>query len=776
MEAIKLMRSLKEQGRTPTPEQRTTLLSYVGWGGLPQAFDPRNDTWKREYAELKELLSEDEFEKARGSTLNAHYTSLPVVRVMWEGLHRLGIRGGRFLEPSAGIGHFIGGRPGSIDGEWHAVELDEITGQILQTLYAEATVQIQGFETVGYRDGAFDLVVSNVPFGDYKVSSEKRYRALNIHNYFVERSIDLTRRGGITAVITSHFTMDNRGLDRWRGRLRGKAELVGAVRLPKQAFEASAGTQVVTDILFFQRRAEDETPSQAEPAWERVVRGGPDNNIPMNEYFANNPDQMLGTPSMEGSMRGKGEEFTLDASGFAWEAALVMRMAELAKDVVTAPVSLPAAIKPAAVPVVESATGKPYGTIYEKDGTFYTVGEYGTDEPYEMVRNESDKKRMRGLMHLRDALTALREAEEGDADAAVITKRRKALNDAYDKFAHTFRRTVKGQKNQLGAIHAPNNLRLIEFDPEGPRLLAIEEWDSVSFEASKGPIFAERLTYPTPVLPPIETAEDALMRSLVDKGRPDPEYMEQLLGRNEIDQLADEGRVYYNLEYAWWETATRYLSGDIGQKIDKIEEMLSTTKMDAADKVHAERNPQALKEVLPEPLTAEQIAVYLGSSWIEPAEIVQFMKELLDSQHVQVRRTPLGEWTMTAPWGEYQKTHTEYGSDEMSAPQIILAKMNNRPLAIRRSQGEGMPTVVDHEKTAQVVSKAQRIDEAFNDWVWSDATRRKRLEDQYNHQFNRQVAPVYDGSHLRLPGLAADKTLRPHQLNAVWRIIEEGRL
>ena len=775
---------LTAEDRLATDEEAATLLRYVGWGGIPQAFDAKNANWQSEFQKLREVLSEEEYKTARRSTLNAHYTSLPVVRAIWQGLSRMGVQRGRMLEPSAGVGHFIGGRPQNVSGQWHAVELDQITGSILKAIYPKANVHVTGFEKVGAKQGlredSFDLVISNVPFGDYQVADfSPQYKGLRIHNYFIARSVDMTRPGGITAIITSHHSLDAKD-PTFRQRLQQKARLLGAVRLPRQAFRENAGTEVVTDILFLQRRPEGEVPAADEPQWAEVVMGGPDGNIPMNEYFRDWSENMLGEPSLAGTMYGGREEFTLDNQG-DWLAQLQRVMAFMPKDVV-ATVSEPTESLEELVlgePETEGQQVRQTHQVVHQDGGFYIVDDQGELSPHPDQGKQSARRRMTQMIGLRDQVVGLLSAEaKGEETDAQLGARRHKLNRTYDHFTKTFKRT-RGKKKIGGALHDGTNARLMEMDPDFPKLLSIEEYDTATGEATKGGIFTQRQLFPPEALPPVTSPQEALFRSFAERGMVDVSYMAEQLSQNEhavVEPLWREGHIFFDPNKKEWQTAAKYLSGDLGSKIDALESPEIASQLTDQERAWIAPNLEALRQALPEPLEAEQIGVRLGSGWLPADTIGDFARELLNAHDVLVEHTPLGNWDIRFIGPDHVQNRNNWGIEDLPATKIIERMLNNKNLNVYYPAAKGERRVLNTEATAQATGKAQQITERFAAWIWEDASRTEELVARYNRQLRRQREPNHNGEHLPFTGMAADRSLRPKQKNAVWRIIEDGRL
>ena len=766
-DAIRLVKQLEKENRDPTPEEFAALSRFVGWGGIPQAFDTKNASWQKEFADLKGILSESEYAAARRSTLNAHYTSLPVIQTIWSGLQRMGIKGGRFLEPSAGIGHFIGGRPSTIEGNWTAVELDQLSGAILGKLYSQADVRVSAFEKVDLPQSAFDLVVSNVPFGKQMIADPK-YPRRSIHNYFIERSIDQAREGGLVAVITTHHTLDaasKQGRE-FRQHLAKKARLVGAFRLPKEAFASNAQTEVGTDILFFQRRPTGEDAIGSEN-WIDIGSWQGEGKIPLNQYFVDNPSHVMGRPSMEGTMYRGGNEFTVSAEG-DFIPALQAAMKDLPENI-TAPAPL---LDPPALAEGTKAndTGIPFGRVVKQGDDYQVMGDDGL-MPHPGVKSQAAKKRLDALLPLRDEVLGLMDAEAEGRPDAELAKRRAKVNRHYDNFVEKFKRTVLGEKGQLGALHAPANTALIEDDPGAPLLLSVEEYDPQTGQARKGPIFNERVLFPDDAAPVAQTPHEALMRSLVEKGRVDAAYMEKLLKSGEDAIIADlrgQGLIFYNPEAQSWEMESQYLSGDVGAKLEALD------KVKGADDEKVEGNRAALQAALPERLSAEKIGVQMGSYWLPPETLKDFLVHLTSATGLAVNRSPQGRWTIESWSSDQEAEWNTYGTEHIAASDIVSRIVNNRAMTVYLGRGDDR--VRSPQETARAQAKAQKIREAFASWIWDNEARKTKLENIYNDQFRRTVRGRYNGDHLTFPGMAADKTLRDHQKDAAWRIVQEGRL
>ena len=793
IEAIRTLKAIEEERREATDEEKKTLVRYVGWGAFAQdVFADAKANWAGERQALKDLLTADEYAAARASTLNAHYTSEPVIRGMWRAMEHFGFDGGRALEPSSGIGHFIGLTPDSLRDktDWAAVELDPITGGIATQLYRGADVNVQGFETFVRPDEFYDLAISNVPFGAYKLT-DKRYPPMLIHDYFFVKSLDKVRPGGMIAFITSDGTLDKVNPTA-RKAMAERAEFVGAIRLPggkKGAFAGNAGTEVTTDIIFMRKKA----PGGArigDDTWlgtEQVET--PDGPATINAWFAAHPEMMLGELRLQGTMY-KDNSKVLVGDTENLDEKIAEAAAKLPAGVFL-PRSTVAANENAAVeaePV--DADGIKEGAFFIEKGVIYRkVLGVGQDAGL----NKTDAVRVKGLMEIRDIVTDLlaRQAKgqmEGRADL------RKALNKAYDAFVKKHgpinRTTVSISKrldkhgNPIVTRRFPN-FSAFKLDPDAYTVAAIENYDTTTGEAKKTAIFSTDIVG-AGVTPQIENASDALAFSLDQIGKVDIAHIAFLRGKSEdeiIEELDDS--IYLDPQGDRWRTADDYLSGDV---------VTALANAEAAVKVDATylRNVEALREVQPAPLTRADVRAPLGAPWIPERFYEQFLSEEVGTTgNIALTLNAATKRWRVVKGGFSAAATAKYGHDRMKMEDIVEAAFNQSPVQIVNRHPDGS-TSVDQAATEEVRARIVALREAFagdpdagtTGWVYENDARASELETIYNDRFNRIVPKKYDGSHLSLPGLAttilaADGTavpfkLRPHQKDAVWRTIQSG--
>ena len=763
--AIRTLRALEAEGRPATPQEQETLSRYVGWGGIPQAFDAQNEDWRREYAELKALLSETEYVSARASTLNAHYTSPAVIRAIYDVVEQMGFRTGNILEPAMGVGNFFGLLPESMAGSrLYGVELDSITGRIARQLYPEADITVAGFETTDRRD-FFDLAVGNVPFGNYQVN-DKAYNKLgfSIHNYFFAKAIDQVRPGGVVAFVTSRYTMDAKD-STVRRYLAQRAELLGAIRLPDNAFKANAGTEVVSDIIFLQKR---DRPLDIVPEWTQTGQTG--NGFTMNQYFIDHPEMVLGRPTAESTQYGK-QDYTvapiegLELADQLHDAVKYIRGTYLEAE----PPELGEgeAIR-AAIPADPNVKNYTYTVV---DGQVYYR------ENSLMVRPDlsaAAEARVRGMVGLRDCVRELiaLQMDPATPDSA-IRDQQAELNRRYDAY------TAKH-----GLLNSRGNAQAFSDDSSYYLLCSLEILDEDGNLRRKADMFTRRTIRPAQAVDHVDNASEALALSIAEKAGVDMAYMEQLTGQTR-DELASQlqGAIYRLPESAGDEpcyvTADEYLSGNIRSK-------LASARL-AAEKDEAfQINVSALEKAMPRDLDASEIEVRLGATWIPPRYIQQFMLELLQPP-IQARyRLRVAYSSATAEWQIENKSsvpahnvaaYTTYGTGRASAYRILEDSLNLRDVRIYDTvqDADGKEKrVLNSKETTLAQQKQQAVKDAFRDWLWQDPTRRQELCARYNELFNATRPREYDGSHIRFSGMNPEITLRRHQRDAIAHILYGG--
>lgn len=761
--AINTMRQILAEGRTATPAEQEMLARYVGWGGIPQAFDPKNGKWAGEFQELKELLSPEEYEAARASTTNAHYTSIPVIRAIYAGLKKMGFTGGRILEPAAGVGNFLGAFPADLRGasRWTAVELDTVTGKIASLLYPEADVRIMGFENAKIPDNYMDLAVSNVPFGSYGVTDPSYPANLtsSIHNYFFAKSLDKVRPGGLVAFITSRYTMDSHD-STVRRYLMTKADLLGAVRLPDTAFKGNAGTDVVTDILILQKR-DPGKPYGGENFRETYYYSEKDGDTwisgYVNDYFKEHPEMVLGTPGKGTMYRGDGMTWkpldTKKPLSAQIEEALSRIDGKMEYPVRRTQEEIRAEIRQ------EAAQGK-NGGIIKKDGKLLKNRD---GKLVDAGIRQADEARMSAIIGLRDAARALLEMQQDGRDAE-IQQSRKKLNELYDDFFKKY-----------GPLHKPGNARLIQEDADAPFISALEKYDKDTKTAEKTDIFWKNTVQKVETIAHTDTVEEGLVVSMNEMGRVDPARIAELTGQEEetvTKSLLDRGLAYRNRDGAL-ETPEQYLSGNVREKLREAEAL-------AQGNPEYQKNVEALKKVIPADIPPEDITVRIGATWVPNEVYSAFATDLLGGRTwrggVSIKYVPqTGAFLVEADpqMRSRPENLTKWGTPQKSALSILEATLNNKELRVYRDDGHG-GRILDPQATEAVKEKQEKMLAEFQSYLWKDEGRRGKLARLYNDVLNNTVTPKYDGSRLTVNGANAAKPLRPHQKDAVQRIIMSG--
>ena len=764
--AIRTLRALEAEDRPATLQEQETLSRYVGWGGIPQAFDAQNEDWRKEYAELKALLSETEYASARASTLNAHYTSPTVIRAIYDAVEQMGFRTGNILEPAMGVGNFFGLLPESMAGSrLYGVELDSITGRIARQLYPEADITVAGFETTDRRD-FFDLAVGNVPFGNYQVN-DKAYNHLrfNIHDYFFAKAIDQVRPGGIIAFVTSKGSMDKQSPD-VRRFIAQRAELIGAIRLPNNAFARNTNTEVTSDILFLQKR---DRPITLEPDWVHLGQTG--DGIPVNSYFAEHPEMILGRMAWDDSMYGSRKE----------TACLPLEGADLASQLHEAVERLQGSYleaEPSELGEGEAIRAAIPADPNVKNYTYTVVdGQVYYRENSLMVRPDlsaAAEARVRGMVGLRDCVRELiaLQMDPATPDSA-IRDQQAELNRRYDAYTAKY-----------GLLNNRGNAQAFSDDSSYYLLCSLEILDEDGNLRRKADMFTRRTIRPAQAVDHVDSASEALALSIAEKAGVDMAYMEQLTGQTR-DELASQlqGAIYRLPESAGDEpcyvTADEYLSGNIRSK-------LASARL-AAEKDEAfQINVSALEKAMPRDLDASEIKVRLGATWIPPRYIQQFMLELLQPP-IQARyRLRVAYSSATAEWQIENKSsvpahnvaaYTTYGTGRASAYRILEDSLNLRDVRIYDTvqDADGKEKrVLNSKETTLAQQKQQAVKDAFRDWLWQDPTRRQELCARYNELFNATRPREYDGSHIRFSGMNPEITLRRHQRDAIAHILYGG--
>ena len=756
IEAIQLLKYLERNGFQASPEQQDVLSSYVGWGGIPEVFDESKSEWSKEYAELKALLTPEEYDAARGSTLNAHYTSPAVIRAIYEAVGGMGFEGGRILEPSMGVGNFFGLLPENMaNSQLYGVELDSITGRIAKQLYPKADITVAGFETTN-RPGFFDLAVGNVPFGQYHVHDPEYDRlGFSIHNYFAAKMLDQVRPGGIVAFVTSRYTLDAKD-ESVRRYLAERGEMLGAIRLPNNAFRANAGTDVVSDIIFLQKR---EAPATELPDWVHV--GTTPEGFTVNRYFIDHPDMVLGTPTAKSTQYGR-QDYTVapiegaDLSEQLHESVQKIHGEYTERDIEEAERS---DILPAEPDVRNYSFTLVDGEVYYREGGI-------------MVRQDVSAamtERIKGLMELRDCTRRLIQLQTEDASDAEIAAEQRRLNRLYDAYTAKY-----------GLISSRENKRAFSDDSSYYLLCSLEILNEDGKLERKADMFTRRTIQPHRPVEHTETAAEALAVSLNELGRVDIAYMSRLCGKSETEIAAELSGVIFRVpgekRYA---TADEYLSGNVREKLREAE---AAAKADPSFNV----NVEALCAAQPRELTASEIDVRLGATWIEPRYIEQFMVETFQPTYWASRSMSVNYSPYTSEWrieGKSAVSATDvnafstYGTSRMNAYKILENTLNLRDVRIYDKIVDSDGTerrVLNVKETTLAQQKQQVIKDAFRDWLWKDPKRRETLVAKYNELFNSTRPREYDGSHLTFPGMNPEIELREHQRNAIARILYGG--
>ena len=770
IEAIRTLFKLEQEHRGATAEEQQVLSQYVGWGGLADAFDPGKDSWAKEYAELKGLLSEDEYAAARSSTLNAHYTSPVVIRSIYDAVEKMGFQSGNILEPSMGVGNFFGMLPDTMaDSRLYGVELDSITGRIAKKLYPQADITVAGFETTDRRD-FYDLAVGNVPFGQYKVN-DKAYNKLgfSIHNYFFAKAIDQVRPGGVVAFVTSRYTLDSKDSSA-RKHMAERADLLGAIRLPNNAFRANAGTDVVSDIIFLQKR---DRPADIELAW--VQLGKTEDGFAINQYFVDHPEMVLGVLSTESTQYGREELTVAPLEGISLADQLAEAVQHIEGQYAEVEVETPDIadaenekhILPADPEVKNFSYTVVDGEVFYRENSVMTQVEL----------SDTAKGRVAGMVELRQIVNDLIDQQLNDYPDEDIKAAQERLNAAYDAFTAKY-----------GLLNDRKNGRLFEQDSSYYLLCSLENLDEQGQLKSKAAMFTKRTIRPERTVTSVDTPSEALTVSIGEHGKVDLPYMAELLGTpGEYERITNElsGVIFKDPAAdptdpeAGWQMADEYLSGDVRAKL-RMAQFAAETNPEFAV------NVDALTKAQPRELEASEIDVRLGATWLDPDIIQKFMTETFQIPYylrhaVKVRYSPY-----TAEWRVEGKTATgrgdiisseTYGTSRANAYKILEETLNLKDVRIYDTieDAEGKPKrVLNKRETMLAQQKQQVIKDAFANWVWQDPQRRIALVKQYNELFNSTRPREYDGSHIKFVGMNPEITLREHQRNAIAHVLYGG--
>ena len=767
MAAIHLLQELEFEGLQASPEQQEILSRYVGWGGLADAFDESKDNWKAEFAELYAALSPEEYAAARASTLNAHYTSPTVIRAIYDAVENMGFQTGNILEPSMGVGNFFGMLPESMkSSRLYGVELDSITGRIAKQLYPKADITVAGFETTDRKD-FFDLAVGNVPFGQYQVSDRAFDKlGFSIHNYFFAKALEQVRPGGVVAFVTSRYTMDAKD-SAARKYIAQRADFLGAIRLPNNAFKANAGTDVVSDIIFLQKR---DRPIEIEPDWVHTGiwrnPGANADGFAINRYFIDHPEMVLGRQTSESTQYGR-QDFTVAP----------IEGADLAEQLSAAIRNIRGTYAEAELPdlgedetIVETIPADPNvrnfsytvvdGELYYRQNSIMTKPDF----------NATAKERAKGMVELRDCVQKLiSEQMDGFISDETIRQTQAELNTLYDGFTAKY-----------GLINSRANALAFAEDSSYYLLCSLEELDEDKNLKRKADMFTRRTIRAHEAVTSVDTASEALALSISEKACVDMEYMSKLTGRSQ-DELIDElnGVIFLDPVRGEWQTADEYLSGNVRQKLREAEQA-------AQDSPGYLPNVEALRQAQPKDLDASEIEVRLGATWIDPSYIREFMWETFETPFYQQRMIDVTYSAFTAEWNIRNKNavsysniaaYMTYGTERANAYKILEDTLNLRDVRIydTKHDADGRERrVLNSKETTLAQQKQQAIRDAFRDWIWRDPDRRHTLVARYNELFNSTRPREYDGSHITFAGMNPEIRLREHQLNAVAHVLYGG--
>lgn len=791
IEAIKVLRLIETEQRNATHEEQAILIKYVGWGGLPQAFDHRNDDWAKEFEELGSILSLDEYEAARRSTQDAHYTPEIVVSSIYAGLARLGFDGGNLLDPAVGTGHFVGLLPEAIskNSKFTGIELDPLTARIASSLYPESSIINKGFQDVVIPKDRFDAVVGNFPFGNQTVYDENysELSKLSIHNFFTAKSIDNIRPGGLMAMVVSSYFLD--GLDdKARSFVADKSHFLGAIRLPNNTFKQNALTEVTTDIIFLQKAIEGQETDKAWVGIEPQFDTESNTRYNLNNYFVQHPEMMLGTMKMVNmSFRGGTSALIADEdqdlkkelqSAIAKLPEAVYQKITSSKEVVISheEVEVPDNVKIGGYFIVSSINGQ----VLPKDRLARRLPDVLDEKSYEWVelKNELVGERITGMLGVKSALRLLMDYEKSEySTERELDFYRVQLNNAYDKFV-----------KKHGYISSLLMKQAMGDDPEFPLLMALERdydkgiskdlakkhgVDPREASAQKAAIFTKRVLSPVREITKVETSKEALVVSMNELGRVDLSRMIRLTGKTE-DVILDElkGLIYLNPAHNRYEIAEKYLSGNVKEK-------LQVARLAAEGNRQYEENVLALEQVQPQDIEPIDISIQLGSSWVPDAVISDFVTHVLGnvSRDISYQKA-IGKWVVKVSAPDRTTNNVTWGTEDIGGNALIEKILTNKSIEVKDVVGHdeyNNPIYkLNESKTAAATQKADEIRQSFEDWVWQDKERRVSLARLYNDQFNTNVATKYDGSHLTLPGASLSVSLRPHQKNAIWRGIQDG--
>lgn len=758
VEAIRVLKKCEEENRFATPQEQEILSKYVGWGGLPQAFDEKDSSWSNEYSILKDLLDEKEYSQARESTLTAFYTPPVVIKSMYKALENMGLKTGNILEPSCGVGNFIGMLPDSLeDCKLYGVELDSISGRIARQLYQKSTVAVQGYEDTNLPNSFFDVAVGNVPFGDFKVLDKKydKHKFL-IHDYFFAKTLDKVRPGGVIAFITSKGTLDKENLS-VRKYIAQRADLLGAIRLPNNTFKANAGTEVTSDIIFLQKR---DSITDIEPDW--VYLGENDDGIKMNQYFIDNPEMILGNMEMI-------------STRFGYDSACISDGEKLEDKLERAISNIHAEVKEYELDDIGEEDNSIEADLTVRNFSYTLIDdkiyfrENSRMYPQELAM--TTENRVKGLIEIRDCVRTLLEYQTEDYPDEDIKREQVKLNQLYDRFTKKY-----------GLINSRGNNSAFSNDSSYYLLCSLEILDENGNLARKADMFTKRTIKPKTEITSVDNANDALIVSLSEKARVDITFMQKLCNMDMDKMLKDlEGEIFNVPEYGepnQWVTADEYLSGNVREKLKIAEHFAETDE-------RFNVNVKYLKEVQPKDLSASEISVRLGSTWIPPEDIKVFIEYLLNPSNYACQNINVHYNEATSEWWidgkNYDKYNIKatntYGTGRASAYKIIEDSLNLKDTRIYdyyEDENGKRVAELNKKETAIAQAKQEQIKLAFEEWIWKDPERRERLTKFYNERFNSIRPREYDGSHISFDGMNPEITLRKHQVNAIARILYGG--
>ena len=758
VEAIKVLKKCEEENRFATPQEQEILSKYVGWGGLPQAFDEKDSSWSNGYSILKNLLDEKEYSQARESTLTAFYTPPVVIRSMYKALENMGLKTGNILEPSCGVGNFIGMLPDSLeDCKLYGVELDSISGRIARQLYQKSTVAVQGYEDTNLPNSFFDVAVGNVPFGDFKVLDKKydKHKFL-IHDYFFAKTLDKVRPGGVIAFITSKGTLDKENPS-VRKYIAQRADLLGAIRLPNNTFKANAGTEVTSDIIFLQKR---DSITDIEPDW--VYLGENDDGIKMNQYFIDNPEMILGNMEMI-------------STRFGYDSACISDSEKLEDKLERAISNIHAEVKEYELDDIGEEDNSIEADLTVRNFSYTLIDdkiyfrENSRMYPQELAM--TTENRVKGLIEIRDCVRTLLEYQTEDYPDEDIKREQVKLNQLYDRFTKKY-----------GLINSRGNNSAFSNDSSYYLLCSLEILDENGNLARKADMFTKRTIKPKTEVTSVDNANDALIVSLSEKARVDITFMQKLCNMDMDKMLKDlEGEIFNVPEYGepnQWVTADEYLSGNVREKLKIAEHFAETDE-------RFNVNVKYLKEVQPKDLSASEISVRLGSTWIPPEDIKVFIEYLLNPSNYACQNINVHYNEATSEWWIEGKNYDKYnikatntyGTGRASAYKIIEDSLNLKDTRIYdyyEDENGKRVAELNKKETAIAQAKQEQIKLAFEEWIWKDPERRERLTKVYNERFNSIRPREYDGSHISFDGMNPEITLRKHQVNAIARILYGG--